>query len=185
MIYCTNTICESAVILAAHRPEAPLADGILAFLVRGPVDKILNVRITPWWLAGCTLMLCGASLRLWCYRALGRLFTYELTVKKDHTLVTSGPYAVVRHPAYTGVLPLSVGALTLHFSPGSWYRECIGWDTVWSKMFTVLWGAEMLGISLMLLLRVNMEDEVLRKEFGQTWDAYARKTPYKLIPFVY
>ena len=162
-----------------------MTDGILAFLVRGPVGKTLNVRITPWWLAGCALMVCGASLRLWCYRTLGRFFTWELTVMKNHALITSGPYAIVRHPAYIGNLLLSVGALMLHFGPGSWYRECIGWDTVWSMMFTGFWGVEILGISFMLLLRMNTEDEVLRREFGQTWDAYAKRTPYKLIPFVY
>ena len=185
VVYCTNTICESAVILAAHRPGAPLTDRILPLLVRGPMGKILNVRITRWWLAGCALMVCGASLRLWCYRALGRFFTYELTVKKDHALVTSGPYAIVRHPAYAGSLLIGIGALMLHLSPGSWYRECVGWDTVWSKMLVGLWGIEVLGVPLGLTRRVNTEDEVLRREFGQTWDAYAKRTPYRLLPFVY
>ena len=143
------------------------------------------VRITPLWLTGCALMCGGAAIRLWCHRMLGKFFTWELTVKKGHVLVTRGPYAVVRHPSYVGSLMICVGAIMCYCSPGGWYRECIGWDTLLSKVVASAWVARTLSIPAMLMLRMNKEDEVMRREFGVKWDAYARRTPYRLLPFIY
>ncbi|KAG2126910.1 hypothetical protein DEU56DRAFT_959007, partial [Suillus clintonianus] len=56
-------------------------------------------------------------IRLWCFRTLGRFFTFELGVRKGHKLVTTGPYAVVRHQSYAGAALLSIGLFILH---GSW-----------------------------------------------------------------
>jgi len=46
-----------------------------------------------------------------CYRTLGRHFTFQLSIKRNHTLVKDGPYAVVRHPGYTGYLLMVLGML--------------------------------------------------------------------------
>lgn len=172
-------------ILAAHAPRSAIASRLLALCARDSDNLSYDVRITPWWLAGCALMTAGASLRLACYHTMGRLFTWELTLKKDHSLVTNGPYSVVRHPSYTGSVMIGVGVVLCYFSPGSWYRECVGWETVMSKVFTAAVVLNSLGIPLMLLGRVSTEDEVLRKEFGPEWESYAKRTPYKLIPYIY
>lgn len=127
----------------------------------------------------------GSFIRLSCYRALGSNFTWELAVKKDHKLVTSGPYAVVRHPSYVGALTIYVGALCTIFGSGSWYSECIGWDSWISKVFSGVCTSWALGVPMLLMGRVNKEDAVLRKEFGEEWEAYARQVPYKLVPFIF
>lgn len=116
---------------------------------------------------------------------MGRFFTWQLVVMKDHKLVTEGPYSIVRHPSYVGSLMIGVGAVLCHFSPGSWYAECIGWDTLGSKLFTAIWGGWTLLVPALLMGRVNKEDAVLRNEFPEEWEVYARKTPYKLFPFLY
>lgn len=69
------------------------------------------------------LAAAGALLRLACFRALGPLFTFELTIHPAHTLVTTGPYAHVRHPSYTGVFATLVGATGVMLAPGAWLRE--------------------------------------------------------------
>ena len=45
---------------------------------------------------------------------MGRLFTVERSIRKDHLRVTSGPYAIVRHPSYTGLLIVYIGMILIH-----------------------------------------------------------------------
>src|SRR5207237_10178009 len=67
--------------------------------------------------AGVVLFVAGLLLRWWAIITLGRFFTVDVTIEKDHELVERGPYRMVRHPSYTGVLLSFVGlALTL----GNW-----------------------------------------------------------------
>lgn len=130
-------------------------------------------------------MIGGSLIRLSCYRTLGRLFTWNLTIKDDHKLATSGPYAVVRHPSYVGSAMIGIGTVLCHLGKGSWFVNYNGLETVWGRVFAVTWAAVALWIPAVLLRRVNVEDEALHNRFGGEWVAYARRTPYKLIPFVY
>ncbi|KIP06792.1 hypothetical protein PHLGIDRAFT_46078, partial [Phlebiopsis gigantea 11061_1 CR5-6] len=183
LTYCAYAACESIAILAACY-NTPLSESTLAFLTRDP-STARNVRMTGVWLLGCGFMYAGSIIRLLCYRAMGEHFTWELTVRKGHRLVTGGPYAVVRHPSYVGSAVKYAGLVLAHFGPGSWYAECVGWSTPLSKVFvaaSVGWSAM---ASIMLVARIGREDEVLRKEFGSEWEAYARRTSYRLVPFVY
>jgi len=67
--------------------------------------------------AGVVLFVGGLLLRWWAIITLGRFFTVDVTIEKDHELVERGPFRMVRHPSYTGVLLAFVGlALTL----GNW-----------------------------------------------------------------
>ncbi|TEB37335.1 hypothetical protein FA13DRAFT_1726409, partial [Coprinellus micaceus] len=61
-------------------------------------------------LLGLLLAILGASLRLAAYRHLGHMFTFEMSIRRDHKLVTRGVYAWVRHPAYTGAVAFALGA---------------------------------------------------------------------------
>ncbi|KAM5531771.1 hypothetical protein V8D89_014541 [Ganoderma adspersum] len=47
-------------------------------------------------------------------------FTFEVIIKDDHKLITSGPYSYVRHPSYTGILCLTTGAYLMHFGAGGY-----------------------------------------------------------------
>jgi protein-S-isoprenylcysteine O-methyltransferase len=92
-----------------------LAAGVAAALaVPGaaiPGDPWLTV------VAGTALVALGIALRLWAARALGSFFTRSIVIREGHRVVTSGPYRIVRHPGYAGILMSLVGlALTL----GNW-----------------------------------------------------------------
>ncbi|KAG1779990.1 hypothetical protein EV702DRAFT_1266900 [Suillus placidus] len=84
--------------------------------LRGIQDMPINGHI----LLGTALIqvVAGGFLRWWCFCTLGRFFTFKLSVRQEHKLVTTGPYAVrvVRHPSYAGTLLRSMGMLM--FIPG-------------------------------------------------------------------
>ena len=58
----------------------------------------------------------GGLIRYKCYRAMGTLFTFEMSIRKGHMLITSGPYAIVRHPSYAGVILVVIGMFLVHGS---------------------------------------------------------------------
>ncbi|OBZ69403.1 hypothetical protein A0H81_10657 [Grifola frondosa] len=69
--------------------------------------------------------------RVTCYRYLGHFFTFELALRADHRLVTSGSYSIVRHSSYSAVLVVAVGIVMLHLSPGSCWDAFGVWRCVW------------------------------------------------------
>ena len=144
-----------------------------------------GLRLTRLSVAGCVLGIAGGLLRTQCYRELGRLFTFELSIRDNHRLVTTGPYSLVRHPAYLGALLLFTGNAALLVSKGSWFIESGLWDTVWGRGVACSALGSFLSIALGVFFRVDREDRMMRKEFGEEWEKWAKKTPYRLIPFLY
>jgi protein-S-isoprenylcysteine O-methyltransferase Ste14 len=59
--------------------------------------------------AGVVLTFLGAALAIWARTILGRNWSAEVSLKVDHQLIRSGPYAYVRHPIYTGLLLACTG----------------------------------------------------------------------------
>lgn len=172
---------EIAVILANHAPSLPLSKTILSSLIfaNGSAERI---HPSPLFFVGSFLTALGGWIRFKCYRALGSLFTYEMTIRKDHTLVTSGPYAIVRHPGYAGILVTVVGMLLLHGAKGSWFRESGALETRFMGGITAVNLALVFTITIGLLKRMSKEDAALQQRCGQEWESWAKRVPYKLIP---
>ena len=59
--------------------------------------------------ARAALAFGGLGLRWWSQAELGHMFTFEVGIRKDHRLVQTGPYAILRHPSYTGLLVGIIG----------------------------------------------------------------------------
>ena len=95
---------------------------------------------------------------------LGKQFSIQVTIQKDHQLVTAGPYRFVRHPRYLAILIYNAG-VTLVFGSG----------------LGLLLTALLAGV---LLWRIQDEEALLHQEFGAQWEAYARQSR-RLIPFIY
>lgn len=151
-----------------------------------PLDVALShVHATPAFYLGSTLLLSGALLRLWCFRELGRFFTFVATIQKDHKLITSGPYAYVRHPAYSGLALSLVGFVGCHLTPGTWLRECGLLDTRMGVAALVGLMSAGVGGLLYFCRRAGLEDEALRKQFPGEWDRWARRVRYKIVPGVW
>ncbi|KIY44380.1 ICMT-domain-containing protein [Fistulina hepatica ATCC 64428] len=137
---------------------------------------------SPMLLVGCFVALLGGCLRLLCYKELGSMFTFEMSIRTNHRLITSGPYSYVRHPGYVGVILSVVGVALWHSSPGSWAIECGLYHTRIGCLMASLYVGITGSIIFALLRRMYKEDDALRQEFGPEWEIWAEEVPFKLIP---
>lgn len=186
--YLIWTCFEVTVIVADAVPFLPFASTIISTFVRSddPTSATSRIRVTPVFLAGCFSAISGAIIRVMCYRTLGELFTFELSIRRDHKLITSGPYSVVRHPSYTGIGLATLGFALCQMSGGSWLRECSGLSLngIVGQILVAVWVVGSVLVGIVIIRRTKKEDEMLRKEF-KDWDEWAKKVPYKLIPLIF
>lgn len=132
---------------------------------------------------GTAVMIAGGAFRVWSQRTLGQLFTWEVSIRPSHVLVTGGPYSIVRHPAYAGGILIVLGQLLFGFSGNTFFRECVAhaYPTPFLIINTLMWLYIAAGITT-TVKRASKEDAMLKKEFGSQWDEWAKKTPYKFVP---
>jgi protein-S-isoprenylcysteine O-methyltransferase Ste14 len=139
----------------------------------------LNAQLT----IGFILTTVSTALRFTAIQTMGKLFTYHLAILPDHKLVTHGIYAYCRHPSYAPLPFMFMGVLLTTTAPGSVLYDHLGVD--WTrKLVTVLALAIARG-SYEFVGRAEVEDQVLRKEFGKEWEEWARKVPYKFFPYIF
>ncbi|KAI0090406.1 hypothetical protein BDY19DRAFT_1069340 [Irpex rosettiformis] len=182
VLHWINAVGETAVILATAFPST-IESGDIVHALAG--NSGAGVRITTSSIIGFSLMAFGGLTRFLSYREMGRLYTWELSVKRGHHLVTTGPYSVVRHPGYSAIGLATVGSIYGFLGPGSLLWEGGYLDSTSGKVFAGLWAFYQLATTAKLWQRCPVEDRVLREQFPEEWEAWAKKTPYKLIPFVY
>ena len=110
--------------------------------------------------AGAPFLFAGLGLYLWGLFSLRDMFApssgFAVRIQAAHTLVTSGPYAYIRHPMYLAVIIATFGSFLL-------YRT-------WAAL---LFAAAMLG----LVVRARREEKILAAEFGSDWHSYASRVP--------
>ncbi|THH09142.1 hypothetical protein EW146_g8772 [Bondarzewia mesenterica] len=136
-------------------------------------------------LVGWAALVLSGALRLWCYLTLGRMFTYEVTIREGHELVTRGPYAYVRHPSYAGVAFGVLGTLLLHFGPGSWFYDGGWFGTRSGLLYSVFWACMEAYVLISIMMRCPKEDELLMDQFRDEWKAWAEKVPYRICPGIF
>lgn len=113
---------------------------------------------------GVVLFAAGGALRLWPVFVLGNRFSGLVAIQPGHTLVTTGIYAVIRHPSYLGFIISS-----------------LGWVLAFRSGVGVVLTALMIPP---LMARIRAEEALLRAEFGKEYEAYRERT-WHLIPWVY
>jgi protein-S-isoprenylcysteine O-methyltransferase Ste14 len=126
-----------------------------------------SIAILPGWFShvGVTIMLLGIALRQWAIWVLGGFFSTEVKIISNQRIVKGGPYRLLRHPSYTGLL-----MIMLRFGLAA--RTWLG---------TV---ATLFLFSSAIGYRIKVEEKALKKEFGEEYLDYAQKTK-RLIPFLY
>jgi len=120
-----------------------------------------------WWTfgLGIAIVLFGAAFRDWSIVSLGRWFRREVTIEPGQRLVRRGPYRVLRHPSYTGLILIFAG---FGLAIGSWVGAA-------AALVVVLAG---------LVPRIRVEERALANTFGAEYTEYASSTA-RLVPGVW
>lgn len=112
---------------------------------------------------GLALCVAGVALAIWARTILGANWSAQVQIKQGHELIERGPYALVRHPIYTGLILLFAGNAVM---VGDWrgvIAVAIVTVSFWRKYL--------------------LEEKLLSQEFGATYADYRRRT-YPLFPFL-
>lgn len=129
-------------------------------LLRGTY-RILPEADAAMAVAGAILALTGGLLAAWSKHTLGGLFSVHLGVQRDHRLITTGPYAIVRHPMYLGIIDFIFGSALVWNDAG----------------LLVLAGA----FVVFFLFQIRYEEDVFARFFGAEYDRYRDRIP-ALLP---
>jgi protein-S-isoprenylcysteine O-methyltransferase Ste14 len=144
-----------------------------------------NMRVTRPFIIGSALVIIGGLMRLACYLTLGKLFTFELSIMKDHKLVTTGLYRFVRHPSYLAYTLVLGGLCLSQMTHGSWLIES-GVLSTWTGRGVVgLWHLWAWYLWAMTFGRARKEDGYLHMQFGQQWVDWQKRVPYCMFPGIF
>lgn len=114
-------------------------------------------------LIGILILFSGLSFAIWARIHLGQYWSGRITIKVDHKLIRTGPYKIVRHPIYTGIMFGFIGSVIVS-----------------GEMSAILAFILMLAA---LLIKISEEEKFLVEEFGPTYIQYKQEVK-SLIPFI-
>ena len=118
----------------------------------------------PWSFWAATLIIAiGLLFAVWARIHLGRNWSGSVTIKQEHELITSGPYAIVRHPIYTGLLLALIGTAMARAEWRGLLAVLIATAALWRKF--------------------RVEERWMTEQFGQQYKAYGARVP-ALVPGV-
>jgi protein-S-isoprenylcysteine O-methyltransferase Ste14 len=127
----------------------------------------LNLKViphtNPLLAAAAILCVCGAGLCVWARMILGRNWSGTVTLKEGHELIVRGPYRLVRHPIYTGLLAMLIATVIQQ----GHIAGVIGLVLV----FVSLW------------IKLSNEEEVMLKQFPEQYAVYRQRVK-RIVPFV-
>lgn len=107
-------------------------------------------------IAAIVVTLAGLVFAVWARVYLGRNWSSAPTIKEHHELIRSGPYRLVRHPIYTGILMAMAGT----FLANGKVRGALAVVLIWFA-----W-----------LVKSRMEEQFMRRTFGAEYAEYCRTT---------
>jgi protein-S-isoprenylcysteine O-methyltransferase Ste14 len=114
---------------------------------------------------GIALIAIGICFRFLAIKQLGKFFTVDVTIRKDHQLMQSGLYRFLRHPSYSASLLSFFG---FGFALNSW----------------ISLGTVFIPVLCSFIYRMNVEEKVLKEQFGKQYADYMNRTK-RIVPFVY
>ena len=155
----------------------PADEQLARFLVLGtaftllysgdPRLGFLNDRLLPYrdWIRalGAGLTVAGVAFAIWARYHIGQYWSGSVSLKAEHKLIRTGPYAHIRHPIYTGIL-LALAGTTLVIGR---YRAVVA---------LVIW---LLGF----IWKARREEALLSGEFGAAFEEHKRVTGFFLPRF--
>jgi protein-S-isoprenylcysteine O-methyltransferase Ste14 len=147
-------IAIAAVVLLVfvRRVDDRLLLASVAVLLASPVVALI----------GTLLCAAGIAFAMWARMVIGRNWGTPMTLKQGHELVTTGPYAYVRHPIYSGVLLAMFGSVLV---------------------MSLLWIVVLLLNGLQFIYAARREEQLMLKTFPDEYAHYMQRTKM-IIPFV-
>jgi protein-S-isoprenylcysteine O-methyltransferase Ste14 len=112
---------------------------------------------------GFTVQVGSALFYFWTKRYLGRFWSSAVAIMKDHQLVRTGPYRLIRHPLYTGMLGMFAGTAIVSGQYHALIGAGLGVFAYWGK--------------------IRIEERALRENFGAEYEDYKRHSR-ALIPWL-
>jgi protein-S-isoprenylcysteine O-methyltransferase Ste14 len=137
---------------------------IVIVLVRSGTFHHMGLNTDPW-LAGVGLVLfaLGLSFAVWARVHIGRNWGTPMTRKYEPELVTSGPYHLVRHPIYSGILVAGIGTAV-----------ALSW----------LWLIAVGLAGIYFIYSATVEERYMAEQFPDAYPGYKRSTKM-LVPFLF
>jgi len=145
------------VIASTLLSTPPMARGGFLFL------RFLPPGIDAY-LPGVILIAAGLGFTVWARQRLGRNWSGTVQVKKDHQLISDGPYRFVRHPIYTGILVAFLGTAIIIGHWAGILAVLIAFGSFWRKL--------------------TVEERFMRETFGSVYEEYRARTA-ALIPYLF
>ena len=137
---------------------------IAILLVRAGAFRNHGITTEPWRAAiGLVLFAFGLGFAIWARITLGRNWGTPMTQKDEPELVTGGPYRLVRHPIYSGILVAAVGTAV-----------ALNW----------LWLAAVGLAGMYFIYSATVEERFLAEQFPDSYPAYKRSTRM-LVPYLF
>jgi len=122
----------------------------------------LAVHVTELQVIGVILLIAATLFTLWSRLVLGTMWSSAAAVKSDHQLRTDGPYRVMRHPIYTGILGMLAGT---------------------TLMFVSAWPVLLICLAI-FVLKISNEEQLMTEQFGEQYVEYKSRVP-QLVPGLY
>lgn len=138
---------------------------VAAVMTAVPGVRDLGVRSGVMLGAGIGLMMIGLGLRAWAVAALGKYFRTTIELDKGQKVIQSGPYRLIRHPSYTGLI-----------------LTCIGLGIALQNIVSFAIVAALPTVAL--LHRIEAEEKALAAGLGAAYASYQERTK-KLIPGIW
>jgi protein-S-isoprenylcysteine O-methyltransferase Ste14 len=147
--------------------------GVLAVVLPGrggfagpfaPLGRLLrlHVGLAGQWV-GVGLCVVGFAFAVWARLHIGRNWGMPMSLRQGHELVTSGPYAYVRHPIYTGIMLAMIGS-------------ALAVGVLWMLLFVLYFAY--------FIVSARIEERMMLAQFPDAYPAYRRRTRM-LVPFVF
>jgi protein-S-isoprenylcysteine O-methyltransferase Ste14 len=116
-------------------------------------------------IVGLLLTWTGLVLRGWAFFTLGSYFTFHVQTSSDQPVISTGPYRLVRHPGYTGLLLILIGMSLMY---GAWTGLA----------------AMMVLPTIGLIYRIRVEEQALNRDLGAPYGDYAAHRK-RLVPYLW
>jgi len=123
------------------------------------IPRVASIEMT-----GLVLTLAGCAFAIWARLTLGGNWSGRATVKADHELITRGPYAIARHPIYTGLLVAVAGTALAN---GEWHAV-----------------VAIIVIGLAFLVKMSQEERLMMQTFPAAYPAYRQRVK-ALLPGIF